>query len=208
MRPLPMMHWTSQYNTAPSPGTAAAPFWTSKIGPLSPSPPLVVTSLESGLNLFPWGPSLLLTSGGYWTTYGWKTGGTHPIGMLSCLFTNLIILPFVTLHHMSPPNIVRIIVKHTEANFCDESNVNTNKFLMALISSVIYFRLLFTIKLKQEPKKQPQTSGKNGRITRNLHVCTIHSVIKTSRWKGFLGVFFCIQNTFQSVLQEVTRVKN
>ena len=75
---------------------------------------------------------------------GWIAGGTHPTGMLSCLFTNLIILPFVTLRErLSPPNLVRIIVKHTETNFSDASNVNMKKFLMALISSVIYFSLLY-----------------------------------------------------------------
>ena len=27
---------------------------------------------------------LVLTSDGYWSTYSWKVGGTHPTGMLSC----------------------------------------------------------------------------------------------------------------------------
>ena len=160
MWPLPMMHWPSQYSPPATSSSSHIPLhlaiWCGTL-PAS-TPPTTdswLPSMESCSNLFPWGPSLLLTFGGYWTTYGWKTGGTHPIRMLSCLFTNLIILPFVTLHDMSPPNRVRITAKHTETNFCDESNVNMNKFLMALISSVIYFRLLFTIKLKQEPKKQP-----------------------------------------------------
>ena len=30
-------------------------------------------------------PPLVLTSGGYWSTYGWQTDGTYPTGMLSCL---------------------------------------------------------------------------------------------------------------------------
>ena len=43
--------------------------------------------LEICSNFFTWGPPPLsvLTSGGYWSMYGWQAGGTHPIGKRSCL---------------------------------------------------------------------------------------------------------------------------
>ena len=47
------------------------------------------SSLETCSNVFIWWPTpfqIVVTSGGgCWNTYGWKAGGKHPSGMLSCL---------------------------------------------------------------------------------------------------------------------------
>ena len=71
--------------------------WTSDMGP--PSPALLVTSSghhwrpvqACSLDDFP-PPKPILTSGGHQSTYDLQADGTHPIGMLSCLF--LIVLSF------------------------------------------------------------------------------------------------------------------
>ena len=54
----------------------------------SPATDVWWSSLETWQNLFSWGPNtpkLVLTpSGGYQNVHGWKAGGMHPTGMLSC----------------------------------------------------------------------------------------------------------------------------
>ena len=42
-------------------------------------------------------PAVLTSSGGHWNTYGWKAGGVHPIGMLSCLSSVSLLMYYRTL---------------------------------------------------------------------------------------------------------------
>ena len=82
---LPMIHWTSLDSPSPSPGTSLT--WDLTVQGYLPQPPpldmgphctvppssdIWWSRLETCSNLFTWRPQPpVLTSGDYWTTYGW-----------------------------------------------------------------------------------------------------------------------------------------